>query len=201
MGGLVNHFLSVLFCVFEAPGQFSLPAFPGPLLLFHPEPLDGGEIDGPSVAGHDRNRHAPVESQGFALKLPLRKHPEPSDRVFFFRFRKTIVRGEGDEPSSRFDRDQERGGTAIRGMGLEGQNPEREFLCSENQSFELRLVVAPKAEEFGGDPDRLPFVFSLEDGSFGQPKEKNVQPPVSSEPPRYGVSGREPPGARGCPVR
>ena len=185
MGGLVDHIFADVLRIFEGPGEpgfallpvvrafdlsgeFSLPAFFGPFFLLHPDLLDGGEIDPSPIACHHRNRHAPVEAQGFALKLLFRKHPEPGDRVLFLRLRESVVRGEGDEPLPGLDRDVKRGGTGIRGMGLEGQNPHRELLCSENQFFELRFVVGPKAEEFRGDPDRLPSVFSLEDGFSGE---------------------------------
>ena len=142
-GGLVDHVLSHILRVFEGPGEpglgllpvlrpfllpgeFSLPAFPDPLLLLHTGFLDRGKVDPPPIAGHHRNHHAPVEAQGLALKLLFRKHSEPGDRVLLLRFRKAVVRGEGDEPLPRLDRDVKRGGTGIRGMGLEGQNPERE---------------------------------------------------------------------------
>ena len=129
---------------FDLSGDFSLPAFPDPLLLLHPGPLDRGKGDPPPIAGHHRNRHAPVEAQGFALKLLFRKHSVPGDRVFLLRFREAVVRGEGNTPSSRLDRDVKRVGTGIWGMGLEGENPKREFLCSENPFFELRFVAGKK---------------------------------------------------------
>ena len=106
MGGLVDQVLFHILRIFEGPGQalfrllpvlqpillpgeFSLPAFPGPLLLLHPDPLDRGKVDPPPIAGHHRRHHAPVEAQGFALKLLFRQHPEPGDRVLLLRFRET----------------------------------------------------------------------------------------------------------------
>ncbi len=184
-GGLVDHVLADVLGILEGPGQasfrllpvlrpfllpgeFSLPAFPCPFLFLHPGLLDVGKVDPPAGAGHHRNRHAPVEAQGFALKLFFRKHPEPGDRVLLLRFRESILRGEGDEPLPRLDRDVKRGGTGIRGLGLEGQNPEREFLCSQNQFSALRFIVGLEGEQFGGDPDRLPSVLPLERGPPGQ---------------------------------
>ena len=189
--GLVDHVLPDLLGVFEGPsqpgfglcpvvrafplpGQLPLPAFPGPFLLLDPDLLDGGKIDSRPGAGHHGRRDAPVEAQCSGFEFLFRKHPEPGDRVFLLRFRKTVVGGEGHKPLPRFDREMERGGTGIEGMGLEGQNSCRKPLRPENEFFGMGRVVIPKGKEFGGDPDRLTGVLSLKDRTPGQPGEEPV---------------------------
>ncbi len=202
MGGLVDHIFPDVFCVFESPGQTlsglflvlrpflltgecSLPPSPAPLLLLHPDLLDGGEIDPSPGARHHRRHHTPVESNGFAPEFLFRKHPEPGDRVFLFRLGLPIVRGEGDVPLSRLDRDMERCRTRIRSMGRKGQNPHRELLRPEEKLLGVCLLVISKGEKLGGDPDRLPSVLSLKDGPSGK---SGIEPGRGLLPPNRPVT-------------
>ena len=70
-------------------------------------------------------------------------------------------------------------------MGRKGQNPHRELLRPEEKLLGVCLLVISKGEKLGGDPDRLPSVFSLKDGPSGK---SGIEPGIGLFPPNRPVT-------------
>ncbi len=70
-------------------------------------------------------------------------------------------------------------------MGRKGQNPHRELLRPEEKLLGVCLLVISKGEKLGGDPDRLPSVFSLKDRSSGK---SGIEPGIGLFPPNRPVT-------------
>ena len=70
-------------------------------------------------------------------------------------------------------------------MGRKGQNPHRELLRPEEKLLGVCLLVISKGEKLGGDPDRLPSVFSLKDRSSGK---SGIEPGRGLFPPNRPVT-------------
>ena len=70
-------------------------------------------------------------------------------------------------------------------MGRKEQDPHRELLRPENKFLGVCLLVISKGEKLGGDPDRLPSVFSLKDRSSGK---SGIEPGIGLFPPNRPVT-------------